>query len=127
MLTEPTAPPVDDPKKTGKESKNSREYISLTSRRVGTQIFEHAGAGLPLTNFSPAFGSGGEFVSALSLDGFLGFEASMHADVLLFTQRFIQDLPSSYVSDLGPEGAFQLIRNVMAARLATLAASHGND
>jgi len=127
VLTEPTAPPVDDPKKTGKESKNSREYISLTSRRVGTQIFEHAGAGLPLNNFSPAFGSGGEFVSALSLDGFLGFEASMHADVLLFTQRFIQDLPSSYVSDLGPEGAFQLIRNVMAARLATLAASHGND
>lgn len=130
---DPANPPADDPKqdtaKTGgkKASKNSRAYISETARRVGVQLVEHGAAGLDLGKFSPALGSAGDFIEALSLDGYLGHEASIQGDLFFFMQRFLQDLPSSYVSDLGPEGAFELVRSTMAAYLDTLAATYGNS
>ena len=134
VLTKPEGDPAGDPKKetgdTGpkkKESKNSREYIDLTSRRVGAQVAEHVGMGLATNNMSLAFGSGGEFVNALSLDGFLGSESSMQGDVFLFTERVVRDLPTSYLLELGADGVYKLVRSTMAARLDSLAASYGND
>lgn len=130
---DPNQPPVeDDPEKETapstkkKASKNSREYIDMISRRIGTQIVEHAAAGLSIDSFSPAFGPAGEFVNALSLDGFLGAEASMQGDIFLFTERFVRDLPASYISEHG-KGMYEIIRATMASRLNSLAASYGND
>lgn len=131
VLTEPTAPPTGDPdsqpapKK--KAAKNSREYISQVARRVGIQLHEHVTSGLSMDMFSPAFGSAGHMVEALSLDGFLGSEASMQGDVFLFTEKYVRDLPGDFLAGLNPEGVSRLVKGAMSARLESLADGYGNN
>lgn len=129
VLTQPDVPtkkPAEDPAaKPRKESKNSRAYISKVSRRISNQLVEHVGAGLSLSNFSPAFGAAGDFVNALELDGFTS-ESVIQGNTFLFTENLIKDLPASYISSLGPEGAFEVIRSAMAERLDSLAAANGD-
>jgi hypothetical protein len=131
VLTEPTVPPTGDPEKETapkkKAAKNSREYIGDVARRVGIQLHEHVTAGLPMDRFSPALGSAGQLVEALSLDGFLGSEASMQGDVFLFTDRYVRDLPGDFLAGLNPESISRLVKATMSARLESLAAGYGND